>query len=231
MIPHAVRILSVAAASLAWSLVVALFVESSGLIAPAASAPVASVPFAADDPCSLKEPLPAGNDARCTFELARPGARPLVVDLDQRWSGNVLTQWLNVRESGAVDPVHFVFARTASVPQPARLNRLFPVRPADGEEHLVYVLGRCGGAVCPSSDLVVVGSRTGDVRTLLSFRLGRLAGVEVRGRALVALEGSFPDGAQRPDAMVARRFEWDGAGYSMREIAKLPPPSPTPTPR
>lgn len=220
-----------AVASLAWGAVAALFVESSGLITPAASGPAASAPLAVDDPCSLKEPLPAGNDTRCTFELARPGARPLVVELDQRWSGNVLTQWLNVREPDAVEPVHFLFARTAGVPQPTRLNRLFPMRSADGEEHLAYILGRCGGTVCPSSDLIVVGARSGELRTLLSLRLGRLADVEVRERALIALEGSFPEGAQRPDAIVARRFVWDGASYSMREVAKLPPPSPSATPR
>ncbi len=228
---HAARVFSVAVASLMWSVVAALFAEATGLFAPVASPPVAPAPLAVDDPCSLKEPLPAGNDTRCSFELARPGTRPLVVDLDQQWSGNVLAQSLNVREPGAVEPVHSVLARTAGVAQPARFNRLFPVRSADGEDHLAYILGRCGGTVCPSSDLIVVGARGGELRTLLNLRLGRLADVEQRERALVALEGSFPEGAQRPDAIVARRFVWDGAAYSMREVAKLPPPSPSPTPR
>lgn len=232
MLPNgAMRLASVALASLAWSAAAVLLLDSASLIAPSASTPSAPAPARLDDPCSLREPLPAGNDARCTFELARQGARPLVVDLDQRWSGNVLTQWLNVREPDAIEPVHFFFAQSAGVPQPTRLNRLFPLRPADGEEHLAYVVGRCGGTVCPGADLIVVGRGGGQMRTLLTLRLGRLADVEVRERSLVALEGSFPEGAQRPDAIVARRFVWDGAGYSLREVAKLPPPSPSPTTR
>jgi hypothetical protein len=225
------RVAAVAVAAASWSAAAALLVDSSGALAPTGGpAPAAAAP-AASDPCALREPLSPGNDARCTFELARSGARPLVVDLDQRWSGNVLTQWLNVREPDAVDPVHFVFARTAGVPQPARVNRLFPLRSVDGGEHLVYVVGRCGGTACPSSDLVVVGPSGGQVRTLLTFRLGPLADVEIRERAVVAIDGSFPDGAQRPDAIVARSFAWDGSVYAMREVAKRPPPSPTASPR
>lgn len=220
-----------ALATAAWAAVAALLLESSGLIGPSTSAPQALASVTPSDPCALREPLPTGNDARCTFELVRRGAGPLVVDLDQRWSGNVLTQWLNVRETDALDPVHFVFARTAGVPQPTRVNRLFPLRAGGSDDHLVYVLGLCGGTACPSSDLIVVGGSGGQLRTMLRFRLGRLADVEVRERALVALEGSFPDATGRPDAIVARRFEWDGTAYAMRQFAKLPPPSPAPTPR
>jgi len=225
------RLTAVAIATLSWSALLVLFADSAGLLAPPATGPAGAKPVTLGDPCFLREPLPTGNDTRCTFELARSSGRPLVVDLDQQWSGNVLTQWLNVREPGSIDPVHFVFARSAAVPQPTRLIRLFPLRSAGGEDHLVYLLGRCGGTVCPTSDLVVVAPAAGQARTVLSFRLGRLADVEIRDRAVVALEGSFPDGAQRPDAMLARTFVWDGAGYSMREVAKLPPPTPTPTPR
>lgn len=232
MLTPVARLAAVGAAALAWALVAALFIDAAGVGARGNAAPPAAVaPAALEDPCGLREPLPTGSDRRCTFELGRPGARPLVVDLDQQWSGNVLTQWLNVREPGVVEPVHFVFARGAGVPRPARLNRLLALPSADGGEHLVYVIGRCGASVCPSSDLVVIGPRSGEVRTLLSLRLGRLADVEVRERAIVALEGWFPEGAQRPEAMVARRFVWDGAGYAVRDIAISPAPSPTATPR
>lgn len=229
MLARVARLAAVGAAALAWAFVAALFIDAAGAGARGNAAPAEAVAF--EDPCALREPLRTGSDRRCTFELGRPGARPLVVDLDQQWSGNVLTQWLNVREPGVVEPAHFVFARSAGVPRPARLSRLFALPSADGGEHLVYVLGRCGASVCPSSDLVVIGSSGGELRTLLSLRLGRLADVEVRERAIVALEGWFPEGAQRPEAMVARRFVWDGTGYRVRDLAMRPAPSPTATPR
>lgn len=95
----------------------------------------------------------------------------------------------------------------------------------------MYVTGNCGGTVCGAAELTVVAPVSGRMSTLLTFRLGRLAEVETRERALIALEATFPPGAQRPDAVVARTFVWDGAVYTMRAVAKLDPPSPTPTPR
>lgn len=224
------RIAALAVAVLSWSAVAWLLADSAGVLARGETATLRP-PAPPVDPCALREPLPTANDSRCTFELGRPDGAPLVVDLDQRWSGNTLTQWLNVREPDRIDPVHFVFSQTAGVPQPTRILRLFPVRWAGGEEQLVYMVGRCGGTACGTADLIVVGGRPGPPRVLLSWRLGRLADVEVRDPALLLLEGSFPEGSQRPDGMVARRFEWDGTTYALRSFALLPAPTPTPAPR
>ncbi len=222
------RLIAIALAALTWSALAVVFADTlAGSRAETASAQVSA---ALDDPCVLREPLPAGIDARCTFELARPAAQPLVVDLDQRWQGNVLTQWLNVRAPGATEPVHFAYAQSAGA-APARLLRVFPIRSPEGEDHLAYLLGRCGGITCPLSDLVVVADDGGKSRTLLSLRLGALADVQLRGDTLTALEAWFPQGAQRPGGMVARRFAWDGKAYAMRELAMLPAPTPSPSPR
>jgi hypothetical protein len=221
-------LIALALATAAWAVVASFFVDALDT-GRTESAPTRAAP-PAEDPCALREPLPTGTEARCTFELARPGAVPFVVDLDQRWQGNALMQWLNVRPSGSSDAVHFVYAQSTGGGA-TRLVRLFPLRTSSGEDHLVYLLGRCGGVTCPTSDLVVVGDDGGKARTLLSLRLGALADAMVRGDTLTAIEAWFPQGAQRPGGMVARRFAWDGAAYAMGELLMLPAPTPTQTPR
>jgi hypothetical protein len=205
-----------------------IFVDALGLgrVEPT----VAASPVGADDPCALRQPLPIGSDNVCVFQLARAGGRPLLVDLDQRWTGNVLMQWLNVRPSGSADSLHFVYAQTAGAGT-ARVLRVFPLRSATGDEHLGYMIGRCGAPACPVSDLVVVGDDGARMRTLLSVRLGGMAEVQLRDDGLTSLEAWFPPGATTPGGFVARRFVWGGAGYTLRDMSMLPPPSPSASPR
>ena len=216
---------AIGVAAVAWLLLTALFVDVLDLGRTEATAASRQ---RSDDPCALRDPLPVGTDARCFFDLARGGQAPLVVDLDQRWTGNLLVQWLNVRPAGSSDTLHFVYAQNAGTPT-SRLLRLFAVHSATGDDHLGYLIGRCGAPACPLSDLVVVGEDGGRFRSLLNLRLGAFAEVQLQGGGVTALEAWFPAGATAPGGMVARRFGWGGGNaYALRDMSIVPVPTPSP---
>lgn len=163
----AISWLAVAFAASSWLVAAALFAE-----------PLVSVPSTTEartagrssDPCALREPQATGTDTRCAFALAVRDRPAFTVDLEQRWEGNVLAQWLNVR-AGGPDAAHFVFARSAG-PRPMRIQQLFTVSRAS-DEHLVYVLGLCGGLSCGASEIWIVAAPDGHIVPHLKLTLGQ----------------------------------------------------------
>lgn len=224
------RLGAVFVAALAWAAVVTTIAEWSGLFAPQPALTTSSLPD--DDPCSLRQPLPVGTDARCEIPLARAdGAAPLMVELLQTWDGTapaVLLQHLRVRDPGADTPLEDIPARSTATSTPQRFQRVAVVR-SGGSEHLVYVIGSCGGLGCGVNDLVVVTwtGRRADV--LLRRRIGPLADIAVGEGRITVFDGSGGAAAPRSPRML-RTFVWVGGVYAEvahEPIATAPPPPST----
>lgn len=225
------RVASVAAVLLAvvsWAAVAALMIEPL-VSASRTQGDRAPDPEGPDpDPCALRQPLPAGTDVRCDFRLARRGKPALLVELDQRWESNALTQRLTIREPGTAEPLHFVFARGAP-PRPSRVHRLFAVAVASGEEHLVYVVGQCGAPACPRSEAVIVGAPEGQISTLLKLTLAGSADVTARSDgAILILDGVIAGRSPSPGTYMARTYRWQDGLYRLERMDVL---SPSPRPR
>jgi len=193
----------------AWLAVLALIADAAGLTRAPATA-VAERTLSTSDPCSLADSLPAGLDRGCDLRLRSPGAS-LVVRLEEDWAGNVLTQRL------LVGPEWRLVARTAPAPA-SRITALRVLSAAEGDDHLVFTLGNCGGANCGAYDVVVLGLSQGAVAELLRERVGRGGRFEVRLGALAV-----------GDAQVARTYAWDGARYVLRGVEGRPLATPGPT--
>lgn len=222
------RLAVVLVAALAWSAVVGTIAEWSGLF-PAQAALIASS-VVDDDPCSLRQPLPVGTDARCEIPLDREdGATPLTVELAQTWDSTapaVLIQHLRVREPGAEAPLEDIPARSAATSTPLRFQRLAVV-PSGGSEHLVYVLGACGGLGCGVNDVVVTAWNGRHATVLLRRRIGPLADIAVGEGRLTVLDGSGGAAAARSPRM-QRTFVWVGGVYAEvahEPVATAPPPA------
>lgn len=224
------RLAAVLVAALAWSAVVATLAEWSGLFpSRPALTPSSAVD---DDPCFLRQPLPVGTDARCEIPLAREdGAPPLAVELVQTWDSTapaVLIQHLRLREPGADAPLEDIPARSAATSTPLRFQRLAVV-PAGGSEHLVYVLGACGGVGCGVNDVVVTAWSGRHATVLLRRRIGPLADIGVGEGRITVFDGSGGAAAARSPRM-RRTFVWVGGVYAevAREpVATAPPPAST----
>lgn len=199
-----------------------------GLLARGAPTP-ADAPRPGEDPCALRQPLPAGNETKCDFEILRPGAPPLVVTLDQTWESvtpQALVQRLRVRAASDGPTLWTVEGRTGLTQAPNRILRLGVIPATPGDEHLVYVTGVCAGVSCGTNDAVVVGWRGGALAELLRVRLAAQADIEVRAGGLTTYEGAGPAPQGRTSPRVARSYAWASDRYVPTATAEVPTPTP-----
>lgn len=222
------RLAAVFVATLAWCTVAVLLADWSGLFAPSSTAVAADA--VDDDLCALRQGLPVGSDARCGFPLRRRDGPPLSVELRQTWVSvkpPVLAQHLSVGISGAAEPLVDVAVQTAATRQPRRVLRLAVVPAGPDEEHLVYVLGDCGGTACGRNDLVIVRWVGQRMEELLRRPLGALAEIELAPGRVTVLEGTGKVVGGHLDPRMQRTFTWTGDRYV--ESAFHPVPTATPT--
>ncbi|MDE3112275.1 MAG: hypothetical protein KGN00_04300 [Chloroflexota bacterium] len=224
------RLAAVFVAALAWATVVMLVVEWSGVIT-ARSAVVAAGPID-DDLCALRQGLPAGQDARCGFPLRQEGGAPVFVELRQTWVSLkptvVLSQHLVVTPAGATSPSLDAGVQTAATKQPQRIIRLAVIPVADAE-HLVYVVGECGGTACGRNELVIARWVSGRMQELLRRPLGALAEIELGPSRVTTLEGTGKLVGQQLDPRMQRTFTWAGDRYVESAFHAVPTATPTPT--
>lgn len=183
--------------------------RSSGTAERARAAPPA-------DPCGLRQLQPVGLDTRCSFALSAGAGRPFTVDLEQRWEGNVLTQWLNIRDGGP-DAAHFLFARGAG-PRPMRVQQLFPVSVPGGNEHLAYLVGLCGAPSCGTAEIWIVGVSDDHIVPLLKLTLGQAAQVALGADGAVVVSET----AERLGSgmQLIRTLRWDDGRYRVEQTAR-----------
>lgn len=224
----AARLGAVVLAVAAWATVAAVIVDWSGLL-PRTGEALAATGRPSEDPCALRQPLPAGNESRCDFPLRRSGSPPLLVQLDQTWESvtpQALVQRLQVRPAADAPPLLTVEARTGLVPITNRILRLGVILVAPGEEHLVYVTGVCGNVACGTNDAVVVGWSGGALSELLRVRLGSTADIETRDGGVTTFEGAGAAPLGRKSPRIARSYTWSKGRYIATATAEVPTPSP-----
>ncbi|MBU6422743.1 MAG: hypothetical protein KGQ88_01765 [Chloroflexi bacterium] len=225
------RLLAVSVAVLAWAAVGAILADWSGLLAPRSTA-VAAGPVD-DDLCALRQYLPVGNDARCAFPIEQQGGPPLEVELRQTWvrvKPPVLSQHLRVGPPGAASPLVDLTFQSAATAQARRILRLAVVPSGTGEEHLVYVVGQCGGTACGRNEVVIARWVRGRMEELLRRPVGALAEIELAPGRVAVLEGSGRVAGGRFDPRILRTFTWAGDHYVESGFHPFPTPSATSRP-
>ncbi len=220
---------TVFAAAFAWSSVAVVLGDWAGLV-PAGGAASASAAWLPDDPCALRQLLPVGNDARCEFTLARAGKSSLSVELVQSWASTtpaVLIQRLRVREGDAQKPLMEIEWRTADTLVPRRVLRLAPIPTPGGEDHLLWMVGNCGGTACGLNDLTIVRWEGAGLGEILRRRFGTQAEIGLDEDGLTVFDGSGRGVGPGFIPRVSRRFAFVGGVYvqlATDPVPTLPPP-------
>lgn len=209
-------IVSVVLALGAWAGVGWLAFDAAGAGRGATLPASAGQGSARPDPCRLAQPAATGFDRHCDLEIRGDGGL-LEVAFDETWQGTVLTQRLALGSTSS--PLWSVVARGTPPQSASRIVQL-GVAPAGESEHLVYTLGNCAGTVCGIHDVVVVAETAGAIRELHRERLGRAGSFQLLAGRLVLLDGPLE-----------RAYGWDGVTYRLVEVRRLPPSTPSPSPR
>lgn len=207
---------SIVLALSAWAGLGWLTLDAAGGGRGTAPPPTAGQATARPDPCGLAQPVARGFERHCDLEIRGDGGL-LEVAFDENWQGAVLTQRVAIGSTSS--PLWSVSARGASPQGASRIVQLGVV-PAGESEHLVYTLGNCAGTVCGMHDVVVVAEMAGAIRELHRERLGRAGSFQLLAGRLVLLDGP-----------IERSYGWDGVTYRLIEVRRLPPSTPSPSPR
>ncbi len=217
------------AAALAWSAIAVVLGDWAGLLPTELVASASAAPFS-DDPCALRQFLPVGNDARCEFALARAGRGPLSVELVQTWASTnpaVLIQRLRVREQDARTSLMEIEWHSADTLVPRRVLRLAAVPSRGGEDHLVWMVGNCGGTACGLNDLTIVRWEGTRLDETLRRRFGTQAEIALDEGGLTVFDGSGRGVGAGFVPRVSRRFAFVGGVYvqlATDPVPTIPPP-------